>query len=48
MGPFIQNVSLGENDKPLNKVWAHQYAADELWNSDLRLTNNNNKKLCVD
>ncbi len=37
MGPFTQDMSLWENDKPLNKVWAHQYAADELWNSDLWL-----------
>lgn len=40
MGPFTQDVSLWENDKPLNKVWAHQYAADELWNSDLWLNKN--------
>lgn len=34
---FTQSLSLRENDKPLNKVWAHQHAADELWNSDLWL-----------
>lgn len=37
MGPITQDLSLWEYDMPLNKVWAHQYAIDELWNSDLWL-----------